>query len=147
MVGQNVPIPPESVKQPPMTPTASAAVDTKKEGIFDGDAMDDNDEPWLSETDHRTRWNKEFKSRTYRGLLYGIVSRDYPKQVVSLVKAKSVPANVPEFLSWAQRHYRIDATASTVLVRTQVDAKILHTQKSPRAFHQSDVQNLWYRSE
>ena len=48
MVGQNVPLPPESAKQTPMTPTASAAVDTKKEGIFDGHAMNDNDEPWLS---------------------------------------------------------------------------------------------------
>ena len=61
----------------------AAAVDTKKGGIFDDHAMDDNDEPWLSETDHRTGWNKDFKSGTYRGMLYGIVLRDYPKQVVS----------------------------------------------------------------
>ena len=32
---------------------ASAAVDTKKGGIFDIHAMDDYDEPWLSDTDHR----------------------------------------------------------------------------------------------
>ena len=32
-----------------------------------------NDEPWLSEADHRTGWNKEFKNGTHRGLLYGIV--------------------------------------------------------------------------
>ena len=51
--------------------------------------MDDNDEPWLSETDHRTGWNKEFKSGTYIGMLYGIVSRDFPKQVLSLATAKS----------------------------------------------------------
>ena len=42
----------------------------------------------------------------------------YPKQVVSLTKAKSVPTNMREFLSWAQRHYRIDVTASTVERKT-----------------------------
>ena len=92
---------------------------TSRKGVYFVDhAMDDNDEPWLSETDHRTGWNKEFKSGTYRGMLYGIVLRDYPKQVVSLAKAKSVPANMREFLSWAQRHYRIDVTASTVERKT-----------------------------
>ena len=48
------------------------------------------------------------------GMLYVIVLRDYPKQVVSLTKAMSVPTNMREFPSWAQRHYRIDVTASTV---------------------------------
>ena len=76
--------------------------------------MDDNDEIWATEADHRTGWNKTFKSGTYRGMLYGVVLRDYPKQVVSLTKAKSVPTNMREFLSWAQRHDRIDVTASTV---------------------------------
>ena len=56
--------------------------------------MDDDGEPWLSETDHRTGWDKEFKSGTYRGMLYGIVLRDYPKQVVALALARSVPANI-----------------------------------------------------
>ena len=82
MVGQNVPLPLESVKQTRLTPTASAAVDTKKGGIFDVRAMDDNDEPWLNETDHRTGWNKEFKSGTYRGMLYRIVLHHWPKQRV-----------------------------------------------------------------
>ena len=76
--------------------------------------MDDIDEPWTTEADHRTGWNKSFKSGTYRGILYGIVLRDSPKQVVSLAKAKSVPTNMREILPWAQRHYRIDVTASTV---------------------------------
>ena len=35
-------------------------------------------------------------------------------QVVSLTQAKSVLMNMREFLSWAQRHYRIDVTTSTV---------------------------------
>ena len=33
-------------------------------------------------------------------------------------KAKSVPTNMREFLSWAQRYYRIDVTASTVERKT-----------------------------
>ena len=114
MVGRNVLLPTELTEQTLLTATASAAVDIMKTGIFDVHAMDDNDEPWASETDHRTGWNQEFKSGTYRGILYGIVLRDYPKQVVSLAKAKSVLANMREFLSLAQRHYRIDVTASTV---------------------------------
>ena len=120
MVGQNVPLM-ESARQTLLTPIASAApaaVDARKQGIFDVHAMDDNDEPWLRETDHRTGWNKEFNSRTYCGMLYGIVLRDYPKQVVSLAKAKSVPVNMREFLSWAQRHYRIEVTAATVQRKT-----------------------------
>ena len=71
-----------------------------------------------SETDYRTGWNTEFKSGTYRGMLYGLLLRDDPKQVVSLANAKSVPVNMREFLSWAQRHYRIDVTASTVQRKT-----------------------------
>ena len=118
MVGQNVPLPTESARQTLLTPitasAASAAVDTKKGGILSVHAMDDDDEPWLSETDQETGWNKGFKSGTYRGMLCWIVLRGYPKQVVSLAKAKSVPGNMREFLSWAQRHYRIDVTASTV---------------------------------
>ena len=121
IVGQNVPLPTESARQTPLTPTASAAsaaVDTKKGGIFDVHAMDDNDEPWLSETDHITGWNKEFKSGTYRSMLHGSALRDCQNQVVSLAKAKSVPANMRKFLSWAQRHYRIDVTAPTLQHKT-----------------------------
>ena len=82
MVGQNVLLPTEATEQIPLTPTASAAVDIKNTATFDVRAMDDDDEPWASETDHRTGWNKTFMSGTYRGMLYGIVLRDYPKQVV-----------------------------------------------------------------
>ena len=52
--------------------------------------------------------------RSERGMLYGIVLREYPKQVVSLAKAKSVPTNMREYLPWGQKHYHIDVTASTV---------------------------------
>ena len=44
--------------------------------------------------------------------------RNYPKQVALLTKAKSVPTNIREFLSGAQRHYRTDVTASTVERKT-----------------------------
>ena len=87
--------------------------DMKNTATFRDRAMEDNDEPWL-EADHRTGWNRTFESGTYRGMLYGIVLRDYPKQVVSLAKAKSVPTNMREFLSWTQTQYRSDVTASTV---------------------------------
>ena len=114
MVGQHVPHPGEATEQVSLTPTASAAIDTKDTATFNARVVDDNDEIWAIEADHRTRWNKTFKSGTYRGMLYGVILRDYPKQVVSLTKAKSVPANMREFLSWTQRHYRIDVAASTV---------------------------------
>ena len=84
MVGQNVPLPTEAIEQMPLTPTASADVDMKNTATCNVRATDDNDEPWATEADHRTGWNKTFKSGTYRGMLYGLVSRDYPKQVVSL---------------------------------------------------------------
>ena len=117
MVGQQVPLP-GATEQVPLTPTASATVDTKDTATFDARAMDDNDELWTIQADHRTGWNKTFKSGTYRGILYGAIFLDYPKQVVSLTKAKSVPMNMREFFSWAQRHHRIDATTSTVERKT-----------------------------
>ena len=58
--------------------------------------MDDNHESWLNETDHKSGWCTKFKSGTYRRMLYGVVLRDSPKQVVSLAKAKKVPANMRE---------------------------------------------------
>ena len=60
MVGQNVPLPPEATEHVPLTPTASAAVEIKNTATFNGRAMDDNDEPWATEADHRTGWNKTF---------------------------------------------------------------------------------------
>ena len=88
MVGQNVPLPTETTEQIPLTPTATAAVDTKNTATFNDRAMDDNDEPCATEADHRAGWNKTFKIGTYRGMLYGIVLRDYLKQVVPLTRAK-----------------------------------------------------------
>ena len=117
VVGHHVPQPTETTEQIPLTPTASAAVDMMSTANFNGRVTNDDDEPLASEADHRTGWNETFKSGTYRGMRYGIVLHDYPKQVVTLAKAKSVTTNMREFLSWAQRHCRIDVAASTV--RTQ----------------------------
>ena len=143
MVGLNIPLPTETIKQIPLTPTASAAVDAKDTATFNVRVMDDNDEIWATEADHRTGWNKTFKNGTYRGMLYGIVLHDYPKQVVSLTKAESVPANVREFLSWTQRYYRIDVTASTVERRRASICwyvsrwmQRVFSQRLERAFHQ-----------
>ena len=77
-------------------------------------------------------------------MLHGVVLRDSPKQVVSLTKAKSVPTNMREFLSWAQRRYRIDVTASAVERKTgglasvrpcPVGCKEFFSQRLERAFH------------
>ena len=88
-------------------------------------------------------------------MLYGIVLRDYPEQVLSLAKAKSVSANMREFLSWAQRQYRIDVTVSTVERKIGGLAspgacpdgcKCFSRKKFERAIHQVDVPDLLYRS-
>ena len=100
-----------------MTPAASA-VDTKDTVTFNPRVMDDNDEIWAIEADHRTGWNKTFKSATYRGMLYGVILRDYPKQVVSLTKAKKRAYEHARVSFLAQRHYRIDVTASIVERKT-----------------------------
>ena len=102
----------------PIASTVSTTVDTGMGGIFDDHAVDDDDEPWLSETDDKSNWNTRFQRGTYRGVLYVVVLRDSPKQVVSLIKVESMPANMREFLSWTQRHYRIDATTSTLRRKT-----------------------------
>ena len=88
MVGLNIPLPTETTEQIPLTPTASATVDTKDPATSDTRVMDDNDEIWTIEADHRTGWHKTFESGTYRGMLYGVISCDYPKQVVSLTKQR-----------------------------------------------------------
>ena len=66
--------------------------------------------------------------------MYGIVLRDYPKQVASRAKAQSVSTNMREFLSWAHRHYRIDVSGRPacrhLLLRVQVDVKSFVTQGS-----------------
>ena len=68
-VGHNVLLPPEVVEHIPLTLTASAAVDTQNTVNFNDRVMNDNDEPWATEADHRTGWNKTFKSGTYRGIV------------------------------------------------------------------------------
>ena len=129
----------------------------KNTTTFNDRAMNGNDEIWATEADHRKGWNTPFMSGTYRAMLFGIVLRDYPKQIVSLAKVKSVPTNMRKFLSWAQRHYRIDVTASTMERKTGGPAsagacaggckECSHRGSNAHLFHQVDVQPLWYRSE
>ena len=66
-------------------------------------------------------------------MLYGIVLRDHPKQVISLAKAKIVPPNMREFLSWAQRHYRIDVATSTVQRIDSVPREIYNVLEATRS--------------
>ena len=91
MVGQNVPLPPEATEHIPLTPTASAAVDTKNTATFNDRVMNDNDEPWATEADRRTSWNKTFKSGTYHGMLYGLVLRDSQKTGCGTDQSKERP--------------------------------------------------------
>ena len=58
MVGQHVPLPGDATEQVPLTPTASAAVDTKDTATFNARVMDDNEEKWTIEADHMKGWNK-----------------------------------------------------------------------------------------
>ena len=66
MAGQNVLRPAESARQTLLTPTAcaaSAAVDTKKGGIFDVHAMDDNDEPMVERDRSQDRLEQRAQER------------------------------------------------------------------------------------
>ena len=68
-------------------------------------------------------------------MLYGVVLREYPKQVVSLVKAGGVPANMREFLfllnkkTLPHRRHDFHFTAQNKraeLFRVQMDAGLSH---------------------
>ena len=92
MASQNVPLPTEPAGQTPLTPeasTASTAVDTGTEGIFDVHAMSDNDVPCLSETDDRSGWNTKFKSGNAP---WYALWNCFPR--LSETMEKSVPANI-----------------------------------------------------
>ena len=74
IAGQNVRLPTKSTGQTLLTPiasTTSTAADTRTESIIDVRALD-------SETDYKSGWNTRFQGGTYRGMLYGVVLRDYP---------------------------------------------------------------------
>ena len=61
IAGQNVPLPAESTGQTLLTPiasTASTAAGTRTVSVFGVCALDSDDEPWLSETDYKSGWNK-----------------------------------------------------------------------------------------
>ena len=103
MVGQNVLLPMESAGQTLLTPIASAAstaVDTGTGGISDAHAMDDNDEPWLSETDHKSCWNTKFKSGTYPGMLCGIVCESTRNKLCRWSRQRACQQTCVNFSLW-----------------------------------------------
>ena len=106
--GQNVPSPTESTGQTLSTSTSRAAlsaINIKMRSIVEDYAADKAERPRLGENDFEPGWNTRCKSATYRGKLYEVVLRDYPKQVVSSFLTESVPDDTREFLSLG--HYRI----------------------------------------
>ena len=72
-------------------------------------------------------------------MLYGVVLRDYPKQVVSLIKVESVPANMRESLSLGHKdsaaltqqlpHHSSKRASRHMLFRVQADAKLAEVRK------------------
>ena len=79
--------------------------------------MDDNDEIWATEADHRTGWNETFRCGTYRGMLYGVVLRDYPRQVVFSDQSKERSYEHARVLLLGTTH-RIYVTTSTAASKT-----------------------------
>ena len=139
-VGLNMPLPTETTEQIPLTPTASAAVDAKDTATLNVRVMDDNDEMWATEADHRTGWNKTFKGGTYRGMLYGIVLRDYPQKGCITDQSKErhhKHARVPFLGTMTFSHRRDSILCGTqagrhLLVRVQVDVKSFLTKTRTR---------------
>ena len=102
MVDQNVPLPTKPTALTPLTPTASAAVAIKKTATFDVRAMDDNRRAMGDRGRSQDRLEQHVQERNVSRYAVWHFLRDYPKQVASLAKAKSVSTNMHEFLSWAQ---------------------------------------------
>ena len=78
------------------------------------------------------------------------------KQVVSLIKAENVPANMHKFPPWTQKHNRIDATTSNLQRKTGEPTFVVSmskwmqrvlSQRFERTFRQVSVQDSWHRSK
>ena len=69
--------------------------------------MDDNDEPWATEVDHRTGWNKTFKSGTYRGML-DLFCATIRNKLYHWTKQRASPQTCVSFSPW-----HTDVIAST----------------------------------
>ena len=91
-----------------------------KRSILDDHAVDNAERPRLGERGYEPGWNTRFEKEAYRGKLYGSVSRDYPKQDVSLFRTKGVQEDTHEFLSGTRKHHRIEATLPTLQRRIHV---------------------------
>ena len=147
----------EPATQTPLTPTASATVDTKKGDIFDVHAMDDKNEPWLSETDHRTGWNKEF-NQEWNVPWYAVwncsarlsetscITRQDEECAdkhawLCLLGTKTLPHWRNRFHCSAQNRW------ADIFWSVPRWMQRFFSQRFECAFHQNDVQNLWYCSE
>ena len=118
MVGRNVPLPTEPTEQIPLTPTASAAVNIKNTATFDVRVMDDNDEPWATEADHRTGWNKNVQDWNVSwNAVWNCFARFSETSCIA-DQSKERLHNHARVSLLAQRNYRTDVTASTVERKT-----------------------------
>ena len=105
----------EPTEQTPLTPTAFRCCRHQEDRYFRRSCHDDDDEPWASEPITGQAGTKRSRAgRIVVACCMELFCEIIRNKLSSLAKAKSVPANIREFLSWAQRHYRIDVTASTV---------------------------------
>ena len=127
MVDQNVPLPTEPTEQMPLTPTASAAVDIKNTATFNDRAMHDNDEPWATEADHRTSWNKYVQERDVsRHVVWNCFARiSEPRQRVSLQTCVNFSLGHKDIIASMLQHplWNAKQVGQHLLVRAQVDAK------------------------
>ena len=130
----------------PIPSTASTAVDTRTGSVVDVPALDNDDEPWLSETDCKSGWNTSVESGTYRGMLYGVFLRDYPKNVVSLIKVESVPGSMRGFLSWTHKHHRVDATTSSLQRNTGEPTSVVQRPSGCKEFSHKGSKEHFFRS-
>ena len=91
MVGQHVPLPTETTEQVPLTPTASAAVDTKDAATLNVSVMDDDDETWgdRSRTQDRMEQNVQVRNVSWFAELNCFVSLSETSCITDQSKERS----------------------------------------------------------
>ena len=80
--------------------------------------MDDKDEIWATEADHRTNGTKRSRAERVVVCCMELFCAIFRNKLYRRPKQRALPTNMREFLSWAQRHYRIDVTAPTAERKT-----------------------------
>ena len=160
IAGQNVPLPTEVTGQTLLTPkasTASTAVDTRTGSVFDVHAVDDDDEPWMRETDHKSCWNTRFKrgnvpryagwscfarlSQKGRVIDQGRERTSKTCMNFCLLGTKTLAHRRDDFHFTAQNK-RADISCSVSKWKQRV-----LPQRFESAFRQVNVQDSWYRSK